>query len=315
MPRFYLVLFLALSAAGSVTFLHAYADNEVVIPLGASHQSTGVFYSPSVIDVQVGGTVTWKNDDTSAHTVSSGTPNLGVDGRMDSGIINPGGVFSHTFDKVGVYRYYCLLHPWMTGTVNVGTEKPAQQPVSLTIASDRTVYHPGDNITVTGQASRLVPNEIVTVWVTDVSGNGVASNHVSTITSNRFSTTIIPNNLWIPGQEYVINAQYGARGGIATTDIMYSPSNLAMPDWLKETANLWATGQVTDKVFATGKQYLIKQGAVKTPQIYFVVDSNYHIPSWVKTTAGWWSRGQISDNSFVNEIQYLITAGMIRVSP
>ena len=309
------ILLLILSVSCLMSFQYVYADSEVVIPLGASHQATGIFYSPTVIDIQAGDTITWKNNDTATHTVSTGTPHLGVDGRMDSGLISPGGTFSHTFNTVGVYGYYCLMHPWMTGTVNVGIDSPPVEPVSLSISTDKSYYNPGDNITISGQTSRFVPDETITVWVTDVTGNGVASNHVSTETSDKFSTTIIPNNLWVPGQEYVINAQYGARGTVATTNIMYEPGKTMMPTWLKDTANLWATGQMTDKTFATSIQYMIKEGFVSSPQIYFVVDSNYHIPSWVKTTAGWWSQGRISDNDFVNEVQYLITSGTIRVNP
>lgn len=307
-----IVLPMMLSILYVIVSYDAYADNEVVIPLGASHQNTGVFYSPTVIDIEVGDTITWINDDTSTHTVSSGKPKLGIDGRMDSGLINPGDSFSHTFDKSGVYGYYCLMHPWMTGTVNVGTDVPPLPPVTLSIYTDETVYVPGENITISGQASRFVSNEIVTVWVTDASGNGVASNHVSTQTSNKFSTTIIPTNLWIPRHQYVINAQYGARGTIATTNIMYEPSQSPIPSWLKDNASQWAAGRISDKTFATGLQYLLKQGIVTAPQIYFVEDSNYHIPTWVKNTAVWWSQDQISDNEFVNEIQYLITSGTIQ---
>lgn len=291
------------------------ADTEVIIPLGASHQSTGVFYSPTVVDIHAGDTVTWKNDDTATHTVSTGTPNLGVDGRMDSGLVSPGSAFSHTFDTVGVYGYYCLMHPWMTGTVNVGTDMPLQEPASLSISTDKSYYYPGDNITITGQASTFVPNGVVTVWVTDLAGNGVASNHVSTETSDKFSTTIIPNNLWVPGQKYVVNAQYGSRSTVATADIMYESRHEILPSWLKQTAGIWATGQMTDKMFAVSIQYLIKQGVVTSPQTYFVVDSNYHIPQWVKNTAGWYSQGMISDGDFENEIQYLMASGTIRVNP
>ncbi|MDE1765096.1 MAG: hypothetical protein KGI27_02355 [Thaumarchaeota archaeon] len=298
-----------------IAFQYAYADNQVVIPLGASHQNTGVFYSPSVIDIKSGDTITWKNDDTSAHTVSTGRPDLGVDGRVDSGIMNPGETFSYTFDDVGVYGYYCLIHPWMTGTVNVGTGLPSQTPISLSIYTDKTDYQAGDDITVSGQASRFVPNEMVTVWVTDLSGNGVASNHVSTETSDKFSTTIVPTDLWVPGQKYVINAQYGARGTIATTDILYKPGPMEIPVWIKDSASQWSAGQMSDKYFATGIQYMLKQGIITSPQIYFVLDSNYHIPTWVKSTARWWSQGQLSDADFVGEVQYLITSGTIKVNP
>lgn len=306
------VMFAMISA---IVFQHVYADNQIIIPLGASQQNTGVFYSPTLIDIKAGDTITWKNDDAVVHTVSTGTPYLGTDGRIDSGIINSGQTFSYKFDKTGVYGYYCVIHPWMTGTVNVGTSLPQQTPVTVLIHTDKTSYHAGDNITVSGQASRFVPNEIVTVWVTDISGNGVASNHVSTETSDQFSTTIIPTNLWVPGKEYVVNAQYGARGTIATTNIMYEPGNLALPAWIRESASPWSIGQISDKSFSAGIQYMITQGIIQSPYIYYAVDSNYHIPSWVKNTAQWWSQGTISDADFVGEIQYLIKSNDIKVSP
>lgn len=304
-----------LALAAILVSQHAMADTEVVIPLGASHQETGVFYSPSVVDIRAGDTVTWKNEDASVHTVSTGTPGLGVDGRMDSGIIKPGESFSHAFGKEGVYGYYCIIHPWMTGTVNVGTDMPPKSPVGLSIYTDKPYYMPGEHVTVSGQASAFVPDEIVTVWVTDLSGNGVASNHVSTETSDRFSTTIMPTSLWIPGNEYVINAQYGARGTIASTDIMYGSGPPSIPAWLKGTASQWAMGQVSDKTFASAIQYLIREGIVKAPQVYFVVDSNYHMPAWLKNTAEWWSQGQVPDNDFAQTVQYLMSSGIIHVSP
>lgn len=293
----------------------AYAEYDVVIPLGASHEETGVFYSPSVVDIEPGQTVTWKNNDATVHTVSTGSPELGVDGRLDSGLISPGGSFSYTFGTAGVYGYYCVIHPWMTGTVDVGSGFGQQPPVSLSIQTDKQDYEAGDNITVTGHASRLLPDTMVTVWVTDLSGNGVASNHVSTVTTPEFSTTIMPTDLWIPGTEYVVNAQYGSTGEIATTKIWYGPSSTHLPRWLKETAYQWETGQMTDKTFAAGIQYMIKQGEIRTTHAYFVADQNYHIPQWVKNTASWWYGGEISGRDFASIIQYLLASGTIGVYP
>lgn len=292
---------------------YAHAENQVVIPLGASHQNTGVFYSPTLIDIQVGDSVTWRNDDSAIHTVSSGTPGLGVDGRMDSGIMNPGDTFTHTFDKAGVYGYYCLVHPWMTGTINVGTDLPPQTPVTLSINTDKLDYMTGDNITVSGQASRLVPNEVITIWVTDLSGNGVASNHVSTVTSDRFSATLIPNVLWVPGKEYVVNAQYGARGTVARTDILYDLGQQEVPKLFKNIAGEWAAGTLPSSMFVAEIKSMISQKMVVPSQTYFVAESGQYVPEWVKTTASWWSQGMITDTSFEGEVQYLVDIGAVRV--
>ena len=76
-------------------------------------------FIPSTVVITVGGTVTWENTDTAAHTSSSGTPADGPDGVFDSSLIMSGGSFSHTFDTAGTYDYFCMVHPWMEGTVIV----------------------------------------------------------------------------------------------------------------------------------------------------------------------------------------------------
>jgi len=79
-------------------------------------------FIPSTVVITVGGTVTWENTDTAAHTSSSGTPAGGPDGVFDSSLIMTGASFSHTFDSAGTFDYFCMVHPWMTGTVIVEAE-------------------------------------------------------------------------------------------------------------------------------------------------------------------------------------------------
>jgi len=79
-------------------------------------------FIPSIVVITVGGTVTWENTDTAAHTSSSGTPADGPDGVFDSSLIMAGGNYSHTFDTAGTYVYFCMVHPWMEGTVIVEAE-------------------------------------------------------------------------------------------------------------------------------------------------------------------------------------------------
>jgi plastocyanin len=58
--------------------------------------------------------VTWINDDSGRHTVTSKD-----DGVFDSGMMGKGQSFSFTFDKAGEYPYFCSPHPGMVGTVVV----------------------------------------------------------------------------------------------------------------------------------------------------------------------------------------------------
>ncbi len=92
----------------------------VSIANGASVPTNEEFYAPDVARITVGSMVTWKNDDTASHTVTSGTVQNNTptpDGRFDSGILNAGGSFPFLFDKAGEYPYYCTIHPWMTAKV------------------------------------------------------------------------------------------------------------------------------------------------------------------------------------------------------
>ncbi|MEM3063919.1 MAG: plastocyanin/azurin family copper-binding protein [Candidatus Nitrosotenuis sp.] len=95
---------------------------EVSIPSGSSVpgcEATNECFIPSTVTIGVGGTVTWSNDDTAAHTVTSGSAESGPDGTFDSSILMAGKTFEHTFDDAGDYDYFCIVHPWMTGKVIV----------------------------------------------------------------------------------------------------------------------------------------------------------------------------------------------------
>jgi plastocyanin len=82
-------------------------------------------YIPNPVEVNVGDTVTWINDDFTTHTATSGGLNSGSTGMFggteDSPeIIGPeGDTQSYTFDEAGEFPYYCTLHPSMVGTVVV----------------------------------------------------------------------------------------------------------------------------------------------------------------------------------------------------
>ncbi|MEK0346401.1 MAG: peptidase [Nitrosopumilus sp.] len=92
-------------------------------------------------------------------------------------------------------------------------------------------------------------------------------------------------------------------------------SDSKIPDWIKNNAGWWADGQIDDKAFVQGIQYLIKE---KIMQIPFTsqssISENNAIPTWIKNNAGWWADGQISESDFINGIKYLIELGIIRVA-
>lgn len=71
-------------------------------------------FGPPEIHVAVGGTVTWTNSDNQKHTATSS-------GNFDAGAIEPGASASKTFGTAGSFAYICSFHPFMKGTVVVGS--------------------------------------------------------------------------------------------------------------------------------------------------------------------------------------------------
>ncbi len=75
--------------------------------------SDGAF-DPRQVDVAVGGSVTWINDDGTTHQLLSLEPNV-----IDSPPIGKAGAYTARFTKPGEYRYYCSIHNSMKGVVVV----------------------------------------------------------------------------------------------------------------------------------------------------------------------------------------------------
>ncbi|WP_415281736.1 plastocyanin/azurin family copper-binding protein [Candidatus Nitrososphaera sp. FF02] len=100
------------------------AEVAVSITPGSSTKTTDA-YSPNPVEVNVGDTVVWTNDDSQPHTATSGTPSGGADGMFggEAGsfgtVPTPDATQSFTFEEEGEFPYYCGLHPSMIGTVMV----------------------------------------------------------------------------------------------------------------------------------------------------------------------------------------------------
>ena len=82
-------------------------------------EETNECYIPAELTISVGTKVIWENMDNAAHLATSGTPDGGPDGFFDSGMIMAGSTFEQEFSDKGEFAYYCLVHPWMVGTVTV----------------------------------------------------------------------------------------------------------------------------------------------------------------------------------------------------
>jgi predicted secreted protein with PEFG-CTERM motif len=121
----FFVLF-AMVAGLVATTPAAFADHsEVTIVPAAGSQTSGCeetpdgCYIPSTATVDVGGVVIMSNTDTAAHTFTAGTAAGGPTGEFDSGLLMIDQSYEWTPTEVGEVAYWCMVHPWMAGTIIV----------------------------------------------------------------------------------------------------------------------------------------------------------------------------------------------------
>jgi plastocyanin len=94
----------------------------VDIPVGTAVpgcETTDECFSPARVSINAGDTVEWANIDTAAHTVTGGSPAMGPSGVFDSSLLMASANYAFTFDEAGSYDYFCMVHPWMVGSVSV----------------------------------------------------------------------------------------------------------------------------------------------------------------------------------------------------
>lgn len=85
-----------------------------------SSNLTDTAFQPNPVNIKVGNTVRWTNDDSAIHNVVEGNPATGdIPEGFESDLLNTGQTFEHTFNQTGTFDYYCDIHHNMVGQVIV----------------------------------------------------------------------------------------------------------------------------------------------------------------------------------------------------
>ena len=125
-------------------------------------------FLPPTLNIAVGDMVTFSNNDTAAHTSTSGTPADGPSGAWDSSLVMMNSSYTTGALDAGEYPYYCMVHPWMTGLVIVGGSEatpsepePEPEPESSTSStSSNTVENAQGSSTPGCEPDCFIPSTI-----------------------------------------------------------------------------------------------------------------------------------------------------------
>lgn len=143
--------------------------HNVDIVFGSGDVENGRFYSPPIIKIKVGDSISWLNLDKDPHTVTDGTPRTKWANIFDSGIMRQNVEFKHLFDEPGEYPYLCRLHPWMIGRVLV------EDPLTNSVPVDKVDVLQKLNVFIKSEKQSYHQNEVVTFTV-EVLGAGNRAN-------------------------------------------------------------------------------------------------------------------------------------------
>jgi len=288
---------LVVFAIGLFAVPQAFAD--VTIENAAGSSTPGCepeCFIPDPVTVAVGETVTWLNTDTAAHTATAGSAADGPSGVFDSSLIMAGGSYSYTADTEGTFDYFCMVHPWMEGTLIVGgsASEPADTvPPTVLVPDDITLQtedQNGASATFNPQAIDNI-DELITPTCSPASGSVFAI-----------------------GTTEVVCTATDSSGNTASNsfNVIIEYTGSLIPAWVKNVAGFWHDGSINDASFLEGISYLIQNNIIIVPTTESGTGGG-EVPEWVKNTAGWWANDEIDDDTFVNAITYLIQQGLIQV--
>lgn len=135
---------------------------------------TGLAFAPATMNINVGDTVTWTNNEATAiqHTVTSDS---GTD--LNSALLSPGMSYAHTFTIAGTYAYHCNVHSFMHGTVVVAAANTTTATASATTAAPTTAVPTTTTAVPTTAAPRTATGTAVAsaTAAAPATGSGAAS--------------------------------------------------------------------------------------------------------------------------------------------
>jgi plastocyanin len=277
----------------------------------ATNQTTKALY-PDILPMEPGDSITWVNEDSKAHSITSGVPKApeysGIffkTGNIDAQ--KSGSVQITKLEDHFAFYYFCEIHPWITGKIVISTAPESQPDTALPIAIGHATYSKGQEVLVTGKVSDdyakiryqlLVYDQAKLVDIIEGHFNDDAT----------LGKTIHTGKL--DSAKYTLKLVYGLPTQIASTsfDLKNAPE-YKIPGWIKTEARMWSTSMIPDGEFIKTIEFLSKEKIINS-QMH---DQAKTIPDWIKTSASWWTNDLISDTEFVNALEYLANAGIIQI--
>lgn len=312
-------------AASIIAFPAIFAEEmpttwKIRIMEGASNQNPSHVFYPNELPVSIGDTIEWVNEDSVAHSITSGVPDFPdyYGHFFDAGIVEPGQSVSITLDNsdFDAFYYLCELHPWMEGKLFTDEAFVAQPETESPITLEKKSYKQGDSISVSGKVHEDFWGTDFQILVYDEAQELVDIVHGYFDDDAAYTQAIKTNKNWDSDGNYQLKLVYALPSKVAKTNFEFSSNSMieskSVPTWIKNIGQFWCSYQINDDEFVNAIQYLIENKVIHVSSTN-LSEAEQFIPEWVKNSTCWWSENQITDIDFLSGIEYLVNKGTIRV--
>ncbi|WP_037570548.1 cupredoxin domain-containing protein [Phaeacidiphilus oryzae] len=232
----------------------------------------GYAFSPASLSVHVGDTVTWTNEDTAPHTVTTTSGPK----QLSSPQLQKGQSWSYTFTTAGTYSYYCAVHPDMKAKVTVlpAAAQPSPTPTTAPTPSSAPTAAPTASASPTAPGGGM--SGMPTASASPTSGGGSSASCVDL------------NSTLLPILQHIDSAHLEESPGQQVTDL------LNLDQWVK-THTVWLETVLTPTV--AGAQSVLTQtlevaiqhlnSAHLDESVGQQVTDLLNVDQWVKTHTVW----------------------------
>ena len=167
-----------------------------------------------------------------------------------------------------------------------------------------------------GEQFNIVTGDTPEEFVGVKSVEGIATHKITISDDGLYTLNLVLTGEGFSNYDEFLQASQKFEVGVSTTSsFIPTPSqSVSIPEWVKNNAKWWSEGGIDDNTFATGIEFMIKQGIISVPSTQSgAQNADATIPDWVRNNAAWWADGQIDDNTFASGLQFLIKEGIISV--
>lgn len=175
----------------------------------------------------------------------------------------------------------------------------------LVVEVDRDVYHYGDTLSIVIIVEDIT-EPFATMYIRD--SDGKTSSPIN-VPLNQPYTQLPPaapfdRTVYSEGT-YTVDVEYAGLKATTSFDLV-DVGTLVIPNWIKEVAFLWVSGEISGANYVDVLGSLVDEGLLVPGD-----DAEPSLPAWLADPTVWWLGGLITDEAYVTMLQYLVDRGIV----